>query len=141
MRYIKANDEAFRNQFCISSLWPDAILDIADDVSLEPFTTILCHKKIVIEEGCQIASGVKIVDHNHYIPKTREEMPLIKKAEKAKAIHIGKYCWIGSNACILKGVTLGDGCIVGAGAIVTKSFPSGSIIVGVPAKVVKQRWT
>jgi acetyltransferase-like isoleucine patch superfamily enzyme len=50
---------------------------------------------------------------------------------------IGNGCWIGAHAVILKGVTLGDHCIVAAGAVVTRSFPAGSVIAGVPARLLK----
>lgn len=49
--------------------------------------------------------------------------------------------WIGMNTTILKGVTIGRGCIVAAGAIVTKSTPPYSIVAGVPAKVIKMRFS
>ena len=52
-------------------------------------------------------------------------------------VKIGSYCWIGAKAIILKDVTLGDHCVVAAGAVVTKSFPQGSMIGGVPAKLLK----
>jgi acetyltransferase-like isoleucine patch superfamily enzyme len=56
-----------------------------------------------------------------------------------KGIKIGKNCWIGSKVTILDGVEIGDSCIVAAGAVVNKSFPSNSVIGGVPAKILKSR--
>ncbi len=56
-----------------------------------------------------------------------------------KGIKIGKNCWIGSKVSILDGVQLGNGCIIAAGAVVTKSFPDNAIIGGVPAKLIKMR--
>jgi len=56
-----------------------------------------------------------------------------------KGIKIGKNCWIGSKVTVLDGVEIGDGCIIAAGAVVTKSFPKNSIIGGVPAKIIKNR--
>lgn len=56
-----------------------------------------------------------------------------------KGIKIGKNCWIGSKVSILDGVQLGNGCIIAAGAVVTKSFEDNSIIGGVPAKFLKTR--
>jgi acetyltransferase-like isoleucine patch superfamily enzyme len=52
-------------------------------------------------------------------------------------IKIGNSCWIGAKALILKDVVLGDYCVVAAGAVVTKSFPEGSVIAGVPARLVR----
>ena len=54
-------------------------------------------------------------------------------------IEIGKNCWIGAKVTILDGVKIGDGCIVAAGAVVTKSFEPNSVIGGVPAKLIKVR--
>lgn len=56
-----------------------------------------------------------------------------------KGIKIGKNCWIGSKVTILDGVNIGDGSIIAAGSVVTKSFPENSIIGGVPAKLLKNR--
>jgi virginiamycin A acetyltransferase len=60
-------------------------------------------------------------------------------AEYSKTI-IGNDVWIGLNAYIKSGVTIGDGCIIGAGAIVTKSVDPYSIVAGVPAKIIKKRF-
>jgi acetyltransferase-like isoleucine patch superfamily enzyme len=56
-----------------------------------------------------------------------------------KGIKIGKNCWIGSKVTVLDGVEIGNGCIIAAGSVVTKSFPENSIIGGVPAKLLKNR--
>lgn len=56
---------------------------------------------------------------------------------QAGRVRIGNGCWIGAKAVILKDVELGDYCVVGAGAVVTKSFPAGSVISGVPARLNK----
>lgn len=52
-------------------------------------------------------------------------------------IVLGKNVWVGSNATILQGVTIGDNSVIGAGAVITKDVPADSVAVGVPAKVVK----
>jgi len=87
--------------------------------------------KIMIGDYTQIAQNVGIVSSNH------DEYDNSK--HHVEDVSIGSYCWIGMNAVILPGVVLGDFTIVGAGAIVTKSFPEGyCVIAGNPAKVIRQ---
>ncbi len=77
---------------------------------------------------------VYITDSNHKfgagISPSNEPM------QKGK-VRIGDYCWIGAKAIILKDVELGNHCVVAAGAVVTKSFGPGSVVAGVPAKLIK----
>lgn len=81
--------------------------------------------------GVAVAAGVKIISRNHDIYNIWEHGNI-------KEVFIGDYCWIGANAVILPGITLGPHTIVGAGSVVTKSFPEGyCIIVGNPAKKIK----
>ena len=92
---------------------------------------ITCASKIIIGEGCAIARDVIIRDYDaHEI-----ESPNFKIK---KPITIGKHVWIGNSAMILKGVTIGDGSIIAAGAVVTKSVPKGCIAGGVPARILKE---
>lgn len=57
-----------------------------------------------------------------------------------RQVVIGNDVWIGANAIILPGVTIGDGAVIGAGAVVTRDVPDYAIVVGVPAKVIRQRF-
>lgn len=87
--------------------------------------------KITIGRGTYIAPNVGLITANHDI-----EDP--DKHVEGKDIMIGKKCWIGMNSVVLPGVILGDNTVVAAGAVVTKSFESGRVILaGVPAKVIK----
>ena len=54
-------------------------------------------------------------------------------------VSIGENCWFGSNVTVLGGVSIGSGCVVGAGSVVTKDMPGNSVIVGNPARVFKNR--
>lgn len=79
-----------------------------------------------------IAPGVKIISADHSFEKGERQQHLA-----SKRLVIGDYCWLGANVVILPGVTLGNNVIVGAGSIVTKSFPESVIIAGNPARILK----
>lgn len=88
--------------------------------------------RITIGEGTLIANNVGIITANH------DPHNLVAHLS-GKPVVIGENCWIGINAVILPGVTLGDNTIVGAGSVVTHSFPEGNcVIAGNPAKVIKK---
>ena len=89
---------------------------------------IQANNGIVIGDNTIFASGVKIISANHDVSN-------LDKHILERSIKIGANCWIGSGAIILPGVEIGNDSIVGAGAVVTKSFPSESMIIGNPAKL------
>ena len=87
--------------------------------------------KIYLGKGCYIAPNVGIITANH-------DLNDLDQHAEGQDVRIGERCWIGMNSVILPGVNLGDGTIVAAGSVVTKSFPEGNrVIAGVPAKVIK----
>ncbi|WP_280113998.1 DapH/DapD/GlmU-related protein [Exiguobacterium acetylicum] len=96
---------------------------------------------VIIGDNCLLASNIYISDisHGYYEGKGAskpnsipDERPLI-----SRPIRIGNNVWIGENVSILPGVNIGDGCIVGANSVVTKSVSKNCIIAGVPANVIK----
>jgi acetyltransferase-like isoleucine patch superfamily enzyme len=87
---------------------------------------------IQIGDGTIFAAGVKIISANHDVESTERVW------QESDPIVIGRNCWIGANAVILPGVQLGDRVVVGAGAVVTRSFPSDLVIAGVPAEVLRR---
>ena len=87
---------------------------------------------IEIGDETLFGPGVKIISADHSLED-------IKKWESGPPVKIGKRCWISANAVILPGVTLGDDVVVGAGAIVTQSFSNGSVLAGVPARLIRFR--
>lgn len=74
-------------------------------------------------------------NHNHENINTLIRLQGVSR----KGVKIGSNCWIGSKVTILDGVTIGQGSIIAAGAVVTRSFPAYSVIGGVPAKLLKTR--
>jgi maltose O-acetyltransferase len=69
----------------------------------------------------------------------RVDVPMIEQGLSSKCVEIGNDVWIGTRVIILPGVKIGDGVIVAAGAVVTKSVPDYAVVGGVPAKVIKYR--
>jgi len=95
---------------------------------------ITCASKITIGKECTIARDVVIRDYDAHIIET-------PYYEISKPIEIGNHVWIGNRAMILKGVKIGDGSIIAAGAIVTHDVPENCIAGGVPAKILKDNIT
>jgi acetyltransferase-like isoleucine patch superfamily enzyme len=92
-------------------------------------------QRVEIGNHCRIAEEVKIFDNNsHNIDYNNRDM--IK--EDVAPVKIEDYVWVGMNSIILKGVTIGMGSVVAAGSVVTKDIPSGVLVGGVPAKIIKQ---
>ena len=90
------------------------------------------HGGITIGDGALIGHNVVLATLNHDIdPRKRSDM-------YPEPIFIGNNVWIGANATILPGVTIGDDAIIAAGAVVTKNVPSNVIVGGVPAKIIKK---
>lgn len=86
---------------------------------------------ITIGDGTLIGHNVVMATLNH--SENSEERANLHPAP----IHIGRNVWIGASATILPGVTIGDGAIVGAGAVVTRDVPENTIVVGIPAKILR----
>lgn len=90
--------------------------------------SVVADKEVIIGNDVTIGVGVRIGDRDDH-----EEL----YETNAKPVHIGNHVWLGMNVTVMKGVTIGDNSIVGAGAIVTKDIPSGVVAAGIPAKVIK----
>lgn len=85
---------------------------------------------VLISPNCSVVAG----DHNIALDR-----PILEQPSKAEKIVIGKDCWIGANSVVVGGVTLGEGSIIGAGAVVTHNTEPYSINVGVPARKIGKR--
>lgn len=103
-----------------------------------------CHigaiNRVVIEDNVLLGSNVLINDHSHGVTfdfsRPRNQLPLYSKGD----ILIGANTWIGDNVIILPGVHIGKNCVIGANAVVTKSFDEeGLVIAGNPAYIVKRK--
>ena len=110
------------------------------DVVIGDHTRIGLHNTIIgpvtIGQHVNLAQGIVVtaLNHNYSIPDQRIDQQGVTTA----AVTICNDCWIGANAVILPGVTIGEHSVVAAGAIVTKDVPSHSLVAGVPARIIKQ---
>lgn len=114
-----------------------AKLKIGDFTGITANTRIFVKDEIEIGSHTQISWDVQIMDTDFH---TFEEQGMRKP--NTKKITIGNRVWIGSRATILKGVEIGDGSVVAAGAVVTKSVPPRSVVAGNPARIIRSnvRW-
>lgn len=116
-------------------------LSFGDNVQINDYVHIGAVGSIHIGNNVLIASKVYISDHNHgSYDSVRSDSPDIIPVERlivSKPVIIEDNVWIGESVCILPGVNIGRGAIIGAASVVTKNVPAFTIVVGAPAKVVK----
>lgn len=116
-----------------------------EPMSIGPNSTIYTTgAKLIIKAHFVSGPNLTIItgDHHYVVGKFLDEIKADDKIpENDQDVLIEEDVWCGANVTILKGVTIGRGSIVAAGAVVTKSCPPYSILGGVPAKVIKQKFT
>ncbi|VTS47456.1 exopolysaccharide biosynthesis protein, acetyltransferase [Streptococcus mitis] len=110
-------------------------LVLNDGVFINNSCSFNCMERIEVGAGTMMGEGVRFYDHDHVY--TAEK---IEKWQCTTApIRVGRDCWIGSNVTILKGVTIGDNTIIGAGCLVRKDVPANSVVYNDGNVLVKER--
>lgn len=129
-------------------------IDIGNYVVINQNTRIISACKIIIEDNVMISWGCNIIDSNMHSMHSADRLRDTQTAREAfrthtigqnvdysnivsKPIIIKENAWIGINAIIMKGITIGRGAIVGAGSVVTQDVPDFAVVAGNPAKIVK----
>jgi maltose O-acetyltransferase len=107
---------------------------IGDGSSFSAFVVLDAHDRITIGANCMFALRVTVATATHDYTR----MPM-NGWTTTKPVVIGDDVWLGVGATIMPGVTVGDGAVIGAHALVTKDVPPRAIVVGVPARIVKYR--
>lgn len=101
---------------------------------------IRCEVNGEVTIGNDVMMGPEVVIYTSSHAHDRIDIPMIEQgSEETRPVTIGNDVWIGRRAMIMPGVNIGNGCIIGAGAVVTKDVPDYCIVGGVPAKIVKRR--
>ena len=110
------------------------------DVTIGDYTRIGIHNTIIgpvcIGNHVNLAQGITVTALNHNFEDASKRID--EQGISTKPVVIGDDVWIGANAVVLPGVTIGSHCVVAAGAVVTKDVPDHTLVGGVPAKLIKK---
>lgn len=109
------------------------VIRIGRGTYIGPRTELHCEEAIRVGDGSWIAWEVLIMDTDHHV---------LEGSEKTGPVTIGSNVWIGARACVLKGVTIGEGAVIAAGAVVTSDVAPGYLAAGVPARPLRPvKWS
>jgi len=142
-----------------SHVQPRAKMTIGSGTGMAPNVSLLCGNLIMvgrnsnIGERCYLWAGpskgrIIIGDHTSLAPEVfittsnyqfKAGVPFRQQPKSEKDVVIGNDVWLGARVVVTAGVTIGDGCIVGAASVVTRDLPPNAIAVGVPARVIATR--
>ncbi|MEV3910679.1 DapH/DapD/GlmU-related protein [Streptomyces canus] len=109
-------------------------LDTGSHCTLNPFTTV--RGNVVLGDGVRIGAHTSLLGFNHSMAPDR---PVYRQPLTSRGIRVGDDVWIGSHVIVVDGVTIGDHCVIGAGAVVTRNLPAWSVAAGNPARVLRDR--
>lgn len=107
----------------------NAALEIDENTTINKYTSLVALEKITIGKNCLIGENVKIYDNNHKIDIRNGIKFANHKEFTTSPVRIGNNCWLGSNVMILKGVTIGDNSIIGAGCTIYKNVPANTTVI------------
>lgn len=102
--------------------------------------------KCTIGKYCALGADIKIITSNHDVSYPNQQCSLQKKINNTDIeivkgdVNIGHNVWIGDSACILSGVNIGNGAVIGACALVNKNVPAYTVVAGNPAKLIRTRF-
>lgn len=115
-------------------IWNPAQMTLGDDVHIHGLTHIFAGGGVEIGAGTMISACCSITSVTHpVVGRNRLSLPLI-----LQPVIIGKNVWVGTGAIILPGVVIGDDAVIGAGSVVTGDVPPRVVVLGSPARVVRE---
>ena len=111
-------------------------IEMGSDTTINPFAVV--RGRITLGDGVRIGAHASLIAFNH---GTGPDRPIFQQPHTALGITVGDDVWIGSNVVVVDGITIGAHSIVGAGAVVTKNVDEYSVVVGNPARKLRDRRT
>lgn len=133
-RFATEKNVTFRKGFSLM-IDKGAEVIIGNHVFFNNYCSLNALQRISIGDGTIFGENVKVYDHNHCYKNP--DIPIKKQGFVTAPVKIGKHCWIASIVVILKGVTIGDNCVIGAGCIVYKDVPANTVIVNKQEQILK----
>src|SRR4029079_19409249 len=101
--------------------------------------TISSFKHVSIGRECILADRVMLIDFDHGVVEV--ERPMRLQGIYKREVVVGHNCWIGYGVCVLRGFTIGNNCVLGTSAVITKDVPDNAVVAGVPGRVIRMRDT
>lgn len=144
--YMSIGGSTNVGRYCVIECWSTygeqtftPLLTIGKGCNINDYTHITCINKISIGDGVLTGRFVLISDNNHGTGNKSElsQRPCDRPLSSKGPIIIGNNVWIGEKATILAGVTIGNGAVIAANAVVTKDVPAGAVVGGIPARILK----
>ena len=143
-KHIIVGDNLFIDYFCTLTAWDSygteklyPEIRVGNNCHIGEYNHITSTNKIIIGDGLLTGRWVTITDNSHgktdYI--SLQEPPIERKIYSKGPVIIGKNVWIGDKATLLPGVTIGDGAVIGANAVVSKDVPPFCVVAGNPAMI------
>jgi acetyltransferase-like isoleucine patch superfamily enzyme len=99
--------------------------------------TISAYQHVSIGRECIVADRAMLIDFDHGMVEV--ERPIREQGIYKRDVRVGHNVWMGYGACVLRGVTIGDNCVIGTNSVVTKDVPDNAVAGGVPARVIRMR--
>lgn len=110
---------------------------VGKNCSINAYSVVYGHGGCIIGDRAMLAAFVTIIPFNHRFEDL--SIPIAKQGLSHEGIVVQRNVWLGAGVRVLDGVTIGEGTVVGAAAVVSRSLPPESVAVGIPARVIKVR--
>jgi len=127
------------NFVCGSKIYKNPVIRVGDGTFIGFMNTFSASMEITIGRQCLFAPQVKIFDNNsHPLDPSRRTSEDTMSEQDVAPVRIGNRAWLGVNAIVMKGVTVGEGAVVAAGAVVVSDVPPHTVVGGNPARVLRE---